>query len=164
VKYVDDMKIYEPQVVKSFGLTTYYDYDEALAASKKLKRPVMIDFTGINCANCRKMESQIWSRPEVAKRMKEDFIVVSLYCDMKKIQLPEAQQYFSKVLNTQVTSLGQKNTDLQATKFGSNSMPIYFYVDEDGNNLSDSGYSYSPDAQKFIDHLDRVKEHYKKTH
>jgi thiol:disulfide interchange protein DsbD len=164
VKYVDDLKIYEPQSVKTYGLVTYYDYKEALAASRKLKKPLMIDFTGINCANCRKMESQVWSKPEVAERMKNDFVVVSLYCDANKIKLPESEQYFSKSLNAQVTTLGGINIDLQASKFGSAGMPIYFYVDENGTNLTDSGYSYSPDVQKFVNHLDRVKAKYKQLH
>lgn len=164
VKYVSDMKIYEPPVVKNLGLVTYFDYDEALAASKQLKKPVMLDFTGINCVNCRKMESQVWSKPEVAKRLKEDFIVASLYCDMNRIKLPESEQYFSKDLNAQVVTLGNKMADIQASKFGSNSQPLYFYVDENGNKLADEGYSYDPDAEKFIQHLDKVKENYKKTH
>ena len=110
------------------------------------------------------MESQVWSQPEVAKRLKEDFIVVSLYCDLNRIELPKEQQYFSKDLGSQVTTLGNKNADLQASKFGSNSQPFYFYVDENGNKLVEEGYSYDPDVQKFIDHLDRVKANYKKAH
>ena len=164
VKYVADMKIYEPPVVKNLGLVTYFDYDEALAASKKLKKPIMLDFTGINCVNCRKMEAQVWSKPEVAKRLKEDFIVVSLYCDINRIELPKEQQYFSKDLGSQVTTLGNKNADLQASKFGSNSQPFYFYVDENGNKLVEEGYSYDPDVQKFVDHLDKIKANFKKTH
>ena len=164
VKYVNDMKIYEPPVVRNLGLVTYFDYDEALVASKKLKKPIMLDFTGINCVNCRKMESQVWSKPEVAKLLKEDFIVVSLYCDINRIELPKEQQYFSKDLNSQVITLGNKNADLQASKFGSNSQPFYFYVDENGNKLADKGYSYDPDVQKFVDHLEKVKAAYKNTH
>ena len=164
VKYVADMKIYEPPVVRNLGLVTYFDYDEALAAAKKLKKPIMLDFTGINCVNCRKMESQVWSKPEVAKLLKEDFIVVSLYCDFNRIELPKSQQYFSKDLNADVVTLGNKNADLQASKFGSNSQPFYFYVDENGNKLADEGYSYNPDVQKFADHLEKVKANYKKTH
>lgn len=164
VKYVSDMKIYEPPVVKNLGLVTYFDYDEALAAAKKLKKPVMLDFTGINCVNCRKMESQVWSKPEVAKLLKEDFIVVSLYCDINRIELPKDQQYFSNDLNSQVTTLGNKNADLQASKFGSNSQPFYFYVDENGNKIVDEGYSYDPDVQKFVAHLEKVKANYKKAH
>lgn len=164
VKYVEELKANEPQVVKDFGLVTYYDYDEALAAAKKLKKPIMLDFTGLNCVNCRKMEAQVWSKPQVAKRLKEDFIVVSLYCDANRIKLPVDKQYFSKDLNSTVTTLGGKNADLQASKFGSNSQPFYFYVDESGNQLIDGGYSYDPDVQKFVDHLDKVKENYKKGH
>lgn len=164
VKYVSEMKIYEPQVVKSMGLETYYDYEEAIAASIKYKKPIMLDFTGINCVNCRKMESQVWSNPEVAKRLKEDFIVASLYCDINKITLPEKEQFYSKDLNTQVTTLGNKNAHIQAAQFGSNSQPFYFYIDEKGNKLADNGYSYDPDVQKFVKHLESVKENYKKTH
>ena len=164
VKYVADMKIYEPPVVKNLGLVTYFDYDEALAASKKFRKPIMLDFTGINCVNCRKMESQVWSKPEVAKRLKEDFIVVSLYCDINRIQLPKEQQYFSKDLGSQVVTLGNKNADLQASKFGSNSQPFYFYVDENGNKLTDDGYSYDPDVQRFVDHLEKIKANFRKTH
>lgn len=161
VKYVSDMKIYEPPVVKSMGLETFFDYDEAIAASKKLKKPIMLDFTGINCVNCRKMESQVWSKPEVAKILKEDFIVASLYCDINRIELPKSEQYYSKDLNSDVTTLGNKNADLQASKFGSNSQPYYFYVDAKGRKLADQGYSYDPDVQKFIAHLEKVKAKYK---
>ncbi|MFI5196501.1 MAG: cytochrome c biogenesis protein CcdA [Chitinophagales bacterium] len=164
VKYVSDMKIYEPPVVRNLGLVTYFDYDEALIASKKLRKPIMLDFTGINCVNCRKMESQVWSKPEVARRLKEDFIVVSLYCDINRIELPIEQQYFSKDLNSQIVTLGNKNADLQASKFGSNSQPFYFYVDENGNKLIEEGYSYDPDVEKFIAHLEKVKANYKKGH
>ena len=164
VKFVNDMKRFEPQAVKSLGLVTYFDYDEAVAASKKLKKPIMLDFTGINCSNCRKMESQVWSQPEVTKRLKEDFIVVSLYCDFNSIDLPKELQHFSKDLNSQVVTLGDKNAELQAAKFESSTQPFYFYVDENGNKLADKGYSYNPDVQKFIDHLDSVKANYKRTH
>jgi len=164
VKYVKEFAKYEPPVAIEQGLTVYYDYDEAVAASKKLKKPIMLDFTGINCPNCRKMEAQVWSNPEVAKRLKNDFVVVSLYCDMNKIELPKDQQYFSKDLNQQVVTIGNKNTDLQASKFGSNTQPFYCYVDEAGNKLADQGYPYNPDVEKFIKYLESVKANYKKTH
>jgi thiol:disulfide interchange protein len=161
VKYVSEMKIYEPPVVKSLGLVTFFEYEEALAAAKKLKKPIMLDFTGINCVNCRKMESQVWSNAEVAKRLKEDFIVASLYCDMNRIELPKEEQYFSKDLNAQVTTVGNKNADIQARQFGANSQPFYFFVDENGNKLVEEGYSYNPDVAKFVAHLDKVKANYK---
>ncbi|MDR3678611.1 MAG: cytochrome c biogenesis protein CcdA [Flavipsychrobacter sp.] len=163
-KYVDIMKQYEPSAVRNLGLITFFDYNEALAAAKKLKKPVFLDFTGINCVNCRKMETQVWSNPEVLKRMKNDFVVASLFCDFNRIDLPKNEQYFSKDLNSQVVTIGNKNADIQAAKFGSNSQPYYFFVDEEGNKLADAGYSYDPDIQKFIDHLERVKANYKKLH
>jgi thiol:disulfide interchange protein DsbD len=160
-KYVEEMKIYEPPVVVQSGLVTYYDYEEALAAGRKLKKPIMLDFTGINCVNCRKMESQVWSQPEVMKRLKEDFIIASLYCDYDKINLPADQQFFSKELGSEVRSLGDWNEHLQASKFNSNSQPFYFFVDELGNKLVPEGYSYDPNVAKFVAHLDKVKSAYK---
>ena len=162
VKYAEEMKIYEPEIVRKFGLITFFEYDEALAASKKLKKPVMLDFTGINCVNCRKMESQVWSSPEVMKRLKEDFIIASLYCDYDKRDLPENEQYYSQILGSDVVTVGDKNEDIQATKFNSNSQPFYFFVDENGNKLVEGGYPYDPNVAKFVEHLDRVKEEFRK--
>jgi thiol:disulfide interchange protein DsbD len=106
------------------------------------------------------MESQVWSNPEVAKRLKEDFIVVSLYCDINRIKLPEAEKHYSEALGSMVTTLGNKNAEFQAKEFNSNSQPFYFYVDADGNKLADAGYSYDPDIDKFAKHLDAVKAKY----
>ncbi|MDI9320013.1 MAG: cytochrome c biogenesis protein CcdA [Phycisphaerales bacterium] len=159
--YADKMKIYEPEAVKKFGLETYFDYKEALAASKKEKKPLMLDFTGITCVNCRKMETQVWSNAEVLKRFKEDFIIVSLYCDAIQVDIPVSEQFESQFLGTKVTTLGQFNSDLQASKYNSNTQPYYFFVDGNEKLLADNGYSYDPDASKFIKHLDAVKAKYK---
>ncbi|MBK8329595.1 MAG: thioredoxin family protein [Bacteroidetes bacterium] len=155
-KYADKLHIYEPEVAKKFGLETYYDYDEALAASKREKKPIFLDFTGVNCVNCRKMEAQVWSDPEVMKRMKERFIVASLFADVDNIYLPESEQYDSKFLGSKVKTIGDKNEDIQATKFNSNSQPYYFFIDENENKLAEKGYGYDPDAAKFVQHLDAV--------
>ena len=163
-KYADKLHIYEPEVAKKFGLKTYFDYNEALAASKLEKKPIFLDFTGINCVNCRKMEAQVWSDAEVMKRMKENFIVASLFSDVDNIQLPEAEQYDSKYLGSKVKTLGDKNEDIQATKFNTNSQPYYFFVDENEKQLADKGYGYDPDAAKFAAHLDKVLAAYKQLH
>lgn len=160
-RYVAEMKIYEPEAAVKFGLVSYYDYDEALKASKEQNKPIMLDFTGINCINCRKMEGQVWSDPGVMKRMKEDFIVASLFCDAQNVKIPLAEQYYSEYLKKTVVTLGQRNSDLQASKYGANSQPFYFFIDGDGNKLADKGYGYNPNVQAFIDHLDKVKENYK---
>lgn len=162
VKYYDRMKIYEPEVVTKYGLITFFDYDEALAAARKLKKPLMIDFTGINCVNCRKMEGQVWSDPAVMKMLKEDFVIVSLYVDVNNIDLPESEHYFSKALGKKVETLGDKHADIQVTRFGANSQPFYFFLDGNENRLIPQGYGYDPNIQRFIDHLNKAKAAYNK--
>ncbi|MFT3843716.1 MAG: cytochrome c biogenesis protein CcdA [Lacibacter sp.] len=157
-KYYEQMKMYEPEVVTKYGMITYFDYDEALSVAKKLKKPLMLDFTGINCVNCRKMEGQVWSDAEVMKRLKEDFVIVSLYVDVQNVDLPENEHYFSKALNKQVETLGDKNADLQVTSYGANSQPYYFFLDANEKRIVPDGYGYDPDIQKFKQLLDAVKE------
>lgn len=161
-KYADVMKMYEPDVVKKYGLVTYFEYAEALAVARKLKKPLMLDFTGINCVNCRKMEGQVWSDAKVMKRLKDDFIIVSLYVDVQNIDLQEKEQYFSKALDKKVETLGDKNADLQVTKFGANTQPYYFFLDANENKLVQEGYGYDPDVTKFLALLDKVKQIYQK--
>lgn len=164
MKYADKLKIYEPEIATKYGLVTYYDLEEAKAASTLLKKPLMLDFTGINCINCRKMEGQVWSHPEVMKRLKEDFVVVSLYCDYNNELLPESEQYDSKILGSRVETVGNKNADYQATQFNTNAQPFYFFIDEQDRKLAEEGYDYNPDVSKFIAHLDAVKAKYKELH
>jgi len=162
--YADKMKLYEPEAVRKFGLDTYFDYQEALAASKKLNKPLMLDFTGITCVNCRKMETQVWSNEAVLKMLKEDFIIVSLYCDATQVEIPKEAQFESQFLGATVETLGQYNSDLQATKYNSNTQPIYFFVDSNEQLLAKEGYSYNPDVALFIKHLIAVKAAYKNLH
>jgi len=157
-RYADRMKIYEPAAVLDMGLEVYYDYTEALAASVREGKPVMLDFTGINCVNCRKFESEVWSHPEVKQLMKNDFIVASLFTDASNVKIPEAEQAFSKVLNQKIETLGQQNVDLQVSKFNSNTQPYYFFVDGQGNKLAEEGVSYPTAPEKFVAHLKKVKE------
>ncbi len=161
VKYAATMKIYEPEVVTKYGMITYFDYQEALQVAKKVNKPLMLDFTGINCVNCRKMEGQVWSDPEVMKRLKEDFVIVSLYVDVQNIDLPENEHYFSKALGKKVETLGDKNADMQVTQFGANSQPYYFFLDGNEKRLIQDGYGYDPDVQKFINHLETAKKAFK---
>jgi len=158
VKYYDRMKRYEPEVVTKYGLVTYFDYNEALAIAREQKKPLMLDFTGINCVNCRKMEGQVWSDPEVMKRLKEDFVIVSLYVDVQMIDLQEHETYYSTALGKNVSTLGDKNADMQVTKFGANSQPYYFFLNGNEKKLVDEGYGYDPDIKTFIELLDKAKQ------
>lgn len=143
-----------------FGLVAYFDLEEGMAAAKALNKPVMIDFTGHSCANCRKMESEVWSNPDVLKRMKEDFVLISLYVD-HATELTDEEQYTNKD-GKKITTVGAKNLDYEITKFGFNAQPLYMFIDLKGEPLSDVKYGYESDIPKFIKHLDTVKEEFKK--
>jgi thiol:disulfide interchange protein DsbD len=161
VKFYDRMKMYEPDVVTKYGMTTYFDYNEALNVARKVHRPLMLDFTGINCVNCRKMEGEVWSDPEVMKRLKNNFVIVSLYVDVNNVDLQPSQQYYSKALNQQVTTLGARNSDLQVSRYNANTQPYYFFLDGNEKRLEPEGYGYDSDVEKFKNMLDDVVAKYK---
>ncbi len=161
-KYYDKMHIYEPEVVTKYGMVTYFDYQEALTVARKLKKPLLLDFTGINCVNCRKMEGQVWSDPEVMRRLKEDFVIASLYVDVHHIELPRSEQYYSQALGKQVETLGDKNADMQVSKFGANTQPYYFFLDAHEKKLVEEGYGYDPGIGKFVQLLETAKDQYQK--
>lgn len=164
VKYYDRMRIFEPEVVVKYGMTTYFDYEEALTIARKLKKPLMLDFTGINCVNCRAMEAQVWSDPEVMKMLKEDFVIASLYVDVKTgVDLQPNEQYFSKALNQQITNLGDKNADLQISVFNANTQPYYFFLDAEEKKIMPEGYGYNSNIGKFKNMLKEVISKYNST-
>ncbi len=149
-------KLYTDKLHMPLGLTGYFDFDEGMAAAKALNKPVMLDFTGHSCANCRKMENEVWSNPDVLKMLKNDFVIISLYVD-EPSTLPVSQQY--KTANGKyISTLGDKNLDYEQTKFGLNSQPLYMFLDLKGNPLSDVRYGYDSNIQKFIQHLNDVKQ------
>jgi thiol:disulfide interchange protein DsbD len=119
---------------KHRDLDEWYDYNQALQVSKELKKPVLIDFTGWNCANCRKMENDVWPDPGVRTRMQNDFVLLELYVD-EKSQLPESEFYNSSFSGKKITTIGGKNSDFETTKFNTNSQPFYVIIDGNGNIL-----------------------------
>ena len=119
---------------KHAGLNEYYDYDQALQASKELHKPVMIDFTGWNCANCRKMENEVWNDAGVKKQLQNDFVLLELYVD-EKTALPVAEQYTSTLSGKKITDIGKKNSDYEASKFNVNSQPYYVIINARGDVL-----------------------------
>jgi thiol:disulfide interchange protein DsbD len=110
------------------------------------------------------METNVWAAPDVMKRMKEDFIIASLYCDASQVALAKEDQYYSNALGYQVTNLGDRCLDLQVTKFNANSQPFYFFVDDAGTRLADAGYGTNTNVPKFVAHLEAVKAKYKQLH
>lgn len=126
------------------GMDPYYDYDEALAAAKEQGKPLLVDFTGWNCVNCRKMEANVWSDPGIKEMINTEFILAELYVDDYDLKLPENEQYVSSTTGKKITTVGRKNTDFQITKFNSNSQPLYAILDENEELLvPTSGANYS---------------------
>jgi len=142
------------------GLKGYFDYDEALKASKALNKPVFVDFTGHGCTNCREMENRVWSDPEVLKRLRENFVVVALYVDDKVIEMPKEEWYINKS-GREVKLLGKKNTEIQIEKFGANAQPFYVILDGDGNSLVPP-HAYDLDIASYIKFLDEGYSKYNK--
>ena len=149
-------KKFADKIAAPFGLRAYFDLDEGIAAAKILHKPIMLDFTGYSCANCRKMEAQVLSDPEVLKRINENFVLVSLYVD-EPTELSPTEKY-TNTKGEQVTTEGEKNLDYEITKFGFNAQPLYMFMDAGQNILSDIKYGYDPDIDKFIKHLDEAKK------
>lgn len=116
------------------GFDPYYDYDQALETAKELNKPVLIDFTGWNCVNCREMEANVWTDPSVAKLLKEEFVMAELFVD-DKTELPANEQFVSKYSGKKIKTIGNKNSDFQASTFNSNSQPLYVIVDASGKVL-----------------------------
>ena len=145
---------------KHNGLNEWYDYEQALQVSKELKKPVLIDFTGWNCPNCRKMENNVWSNTQVFKHMQNDLVLLELYVD-EKTALPLSEQYTSSYSGKHITNIGAKNSDYEASKFGANSQPLYVIIDSEGNVLvPPQGANYSVD--NYIKFLESGINAYKK--
>ncbi len=153
-KYVDFLEL-------PHDLTGYFDYDEALACALEQNKPVLVDFLGHTCSNCKKMYSEVWSDPRVLKLLASQFIIAALYTD-DKTRLPEQEWITSTVDGKVKNTIGKKNQDLQVTRFNSNALPLYAIVDGNGNNLISANYTYDPDVERFIAWLEQGIASYKK--
>lgn len=160
VSYIRPKKYTDILASEIPGVETFFDFDEGIAAAKAMNKPVMIDFTGHSCANCRKMESEVLSKHEVSKILHDDFVVVSLYVDEKR-KLPENEKYTSTLDQSVITSVGAKNLDFEATIANSNAQPLYIFTDETGKIIKNAG-GYDPDMNRFISILNEVKAENKK--
>jgi thiol:disulfide interchange protein len=136
-------------------LNGFYDYKEALAYSKKVNKPIFIDFTGHGCVNCREMEANVWSDPAVLKRLQEDFVVLALYVD-DKTELPQEEWYVSTRDNKEKKTIGKQNADLQITKYNANAQPYYVIIDQNEKTLVEPK-AYDLNVQNFVNFLDAGK-------
>jgi thiol:disulfide interchange protein len=145
---------------KHEGLNEWYDMEQAKQVSKELNKPILIDFTGWFCANCRKMEADVWSDAGVHKRLANDFILLELYVDEKN-ELPVNEQYVSSFSGKKIKTIGNKWSDYEASKFNVNSQPYYVIINAKGEVLvPPQGANYS--VQNYIEFLDSGKAAYEK--
>lgn len=124
VKY-DDV-LHPPRNFNSF-----FDLDEGMAYAKQVNKPVLIDFTGHACVNCRKMEDKVWVDPEVGRIIREEYILIQLYVDERSVKMPAEKVHYSKLLRKETKDLGSWNGDFQATRYQSNSQPFYVLAGQD---------------------------------
>jgi thiol:disulfide interchange protein DsbD len=142
------------------GLEGYFDYKQAIACAKKQNKPLFIDFTGHGCVNCREMEANVWSDPQVLKRLTNDFIVTALYVDDKS-ELPEKEWYTSKYDGKIKKTIGKQFADFQITRFHVNSQPYYVLLDTAGNLLT-KPRAYDLSIPAFVKFLDTALENFGK--
>jgi thiol:disulfide interchange protein DsbD len=129
----------EPKYDKIFhmplGLKGYFDYKQGLTCAKELKKPVLIDFKGHACANCKRMEAKVWSDPEILSRLRDNFVIIELYVD-DRTQLPENEWIMSVIDGKQKKTIGKICEDLEISKFRTNALPLYVIADYEGNPLN----------------------------
>ncbi len=117
------------------GISGYFDYKQGLACAAEKGKPVLIDFKGHACANCKIMEAKVWSDPEVHRRLRDNFVIIALYVD-DRTQLPENKWFVSSIDGKQKKTIGKQNEDLEISKYRTNALPLYVITDHEGNPLS----------------------------
>ena len=150
-----DFNLYKNEVHAQFD-----DFDAGMEYAKRNGKPVMVDFTGYGCVNCRKMELAVWTDSKVSKMMQEDYVLITLFVD-DKTPLPEHIKVMENGKERTLRSLGDKWSYLQRVKFGANAQPFYVLIDNEGNPLNKS-YSYDEDVNKYVDFLQTGLKNYKK--
>ena len=117
------------------GIVVFDDYDKGLAYAKSVNKPIMLDFTGYACVNCRKMENNVWSDATILPILNNDIVLISLYVDDKR-DLPKEQQFISKTTGSTIETVGDKWTDFMISKYKTNTQPLYVLTDLEGNSLN----------------------------
>ena len=143
------------------NLNCFHDYEMGLAYAKKVNKPVLLDFTGWACVNCRKMEETVWSDPRVLEMLSNDFVLISLYVD-EKTALPKEEQYVSDETGKKVKTIGNKWADFQIRHFKSNSQPQYVITGHDNLDALNGTAAYDPDIEKYIHWLEAGKSEFSK--
>ena len=150
-----DFNLYKNEVHAQFD-----DFDAGMEYARRNGKPVMLDFTGYGCVNCRKMELAVWTDSKVSKLIQDDYVLITLYVD-NKTPLPENIKVMENGKERTLRTLGDKWSYLQRVKFGANAQPFYVLIDNEGNPLNKS-YSFDEDVNKYIDFLETGLKNYNK--
>ena len=143
--YTQQFNLYGSEEVRA----QYTDYDEGMAAARKQGKPVLLDFTGYGCVNCRKMEAAIWTDSEVAERLKNDYVLISLYVDDKQALAEPIEVKCNDGTIRRLRTVGDRWSYLEETQYGYMAQPFYVAVDHDGKALGGS-FTYKEDVQAFL--------------
>jgi thiol:disulfide interchange protein DsbD len=141
-------------------IPVFLDYDTGMAYAKKVGKPVMLDFTGKACVNCRKMEERVWSDQRVLNILTNKVVLISLYVDFQ-VPLPKDKQYVSKTTGKKIKTIGNKWSDFQITKYKANAQPYYVLIDNKGENLN-KYMAYNPNIEAYLNWLKKGIKNFKK--
>lgn len=144
--HTQDFNLYKNEVRAQFD-----DYDLGMEYARRVGKPVMLDFTGYGCVNCRKMELAVWTDPTVGNLMNNEYVLITLYVD-NKTRLPEPVKVIENGKERLLRTLGDKWSYLQRVKFGANAQPFYVLIDNEGKPLNKS-YAYDEDVSKYVEFL-----------
>jgi len=140
------------------GIVAFTDYQTGVAYAQSVGKPILLDFTGFACVNCRKMEDYVWSEKEVLPKIKNEFVLISLYVDDKK-RLPENEQYISETTGKNIRTIGNKWSDFQIERYQMNAQPYYVILDENENELI-SPIGYTPNVEEYANWLQTGLDNY----
>lgn len=129
------------------GIKVFHDLEVAKAYAKEANKPILVDFTGYNCPNCRRTESTVWTNNAIRPLLKNDYVIASLYVD-DKTKLPQAEWKYSDVMEMEIRTVGNKWSDYQVRRYNQLSQPLYVITDPDGNDLS-APIGYEPNIEKY---------------
>ena len=156
---VDKDSVPEGSELGPHDIMAFNNYETGLAYAKKVNKPVLIDFTGYACVNCRKMEERVWANPHILGILNKEIVLISLYVDDKRL-LPDNEQYTSKTTGKRIKSIGNKWSDFQIKEYQANAQPYYVLMDLQEHNLN-TPIGYTPDIEEYknwlIDGLTKFK-------
>ena len=153
--YTQDFNLYKNEVHAAFD-----DFESGMAYAKKVNKPVMIDFSGFGCVNCRKMEASVWTDPKVKQMLENDYVLITLMVD-DKTKLPQPIEIQENGKTRKLKTIGDKWSYLQRSKFGSNAQPFYILLNDEGQPLGPS-YAFNEDVSKYIQFLQNGLKEFKK--